>query len=70
MTCERCKGLILKNQFVELGECYDLMGVSGWRCVNYGGDTVDAGSEEPGTAACCGHVACGRHHRNHSDGFV
>ncbi len=36
MTCERCKGLMLQDQFVDLGECYDNMWVSSWRCVNCG----------------------------------
>ena len=36
MTCSRCLGLMVDDQFLDLQGSYGQMWTASWRCVNYG----------------------------------
>ncbi len=36
MTCQRCRGLMVKDHFIDLQESYGRPCIAGWRCVACG----------------------------------
>lgn len=36
MTCSRCRGLMVEDQFLDVQGAYGQMWATSWRCVNWG----------------------------------
>jgi len=59
MTCHRCGGLMLAEQYDDLYDYTEQAEFTGWRCINCGNvlDRVIAGNHRPTTVRCAQHLS-------------